>query len=181
MRSVHFPQCKVNSRASKESINVSTVSDEAIAAWRLPIMKCIENISDEDTDEALTASMIFSSLSPILSVSHENIEKHMDSLKGDILQACVAAYQLRLLMRKSKTLYWTQTIPPGSILSGENDDFAEVYGVENDSQQGNEVAFTLFGALCKHAAFRGEEPVVLEKAQVIVKAQRGGTNRYSMR
>lgn len=78
---------------------------------------------------------------------------------------CRIAYELRLLMRRSKDDYWCDLYSRGTRV--ELDD-VDIHAVEYGSEPSALVAYTLFGALVKHAKHRGEEPVVLEKARVVV-------------
>ncbi|KAK2609278.1 hypothetical protein QQS21_002213 [Conoideocrella luteorostrata] len=141
------------------------VGAEVIADWRLSTMKCVELSKAGRVDESKTVKLLLSWLKPLM--VRPSGRSDCETLERDVRELCERAYKVRLLMRNSKDRYFCRTFDRGQRLkSGAS--WAEVYGVEAGGNPTNEVAFTLFGALVKCAVFRGEDPVVLEKAQVVV-------------
>lgn len=76
-----------------------------------------------------------------------------------------------MLMRRSKEGYSCETPPVGTKLASVEDKVS-IVGVRGASviQMGDQIAFTVFGALLKQPEYRGERERVLEKAQVYAKA-----------
>ncbi len=131
---------------------------------------CVELAGIEERSSALVAGRIFAILAPLLSKRTQPPEEN--ALRANILELCKDAFQLRMLMRKSRNRYavWTMDHDRTVLLSA-CEDTVESVAVEggNNSEESDEVAYVLFGALIKQPQ-AGDQPVrVLEKAQVVLK------------
>lgn len=93
----------------------------------------------------------------------------MDKLRQGFLQLCRDAMKVRLLMRSSPEGYSCVALREGLPLS-RHEEIAEPYAVfrgkSNEARE--DIRFTLFGALVKHAKYKGEGEVVLQKAEVVM-------------
>ncbi|QPG97247.1 hypothetical protein C2857_006026 [Epichloe festucae Fl1] len=139
------------------------VSDEALTDWRLATMACTQQVQAPPGVETSLSNFICATLKPALKTGCA--DGQVQSLRKDVARMCRVAYELRLLMRRSKDDYWCDVYSRGTRV--ELDD-VDIHAVEHGSEPSALVAYTLFGALSKHAKHRGEEPVVLEKARVVV-------------
>ncbi|KAH7261555.1 hypothetical protein BKA59DRAFT_447810 [Fusarium tricinctum] len=87
------------------------------------------------------------------------------------------AFSLRMMMRKSKGGYRCE-IPSldDTALASQLRDLVDVHAVENrrPDNSSDEIAYCLFGALTKHQEHMGENIIVLEKAQIVVKRRHSG-------
>lgn len=141
---------------------------DAIADWRLATIKCVGRLARTETiDIRKPVTSICEKLSPLFQISAKT--QDINAFWQDVAGLCVAAYNLRLLMRKAKAAYYCHILPRGTQLEAK-EDLAEIYGVEGGETPSSEVAYTLTGALLKDTGKRDEEPIVLEKAQVVVKS-----------
>ncbi|KAM0265124.1 hypothetical protein ACHAQJ_000276 [Trichoderma viride] len=144
----------------------SGVPRDVVVHWRLSTFKCIENaqLGGKDFGRELQAEMYecFSHL-----IDEEAAEQDKTKLRDGFLELCKEAWNLRLLMRKSREPYECWSIKRDSIKSLEP--WCEVFDeISDDAGMGEDIAFTLFGALIKQSQIRGEEPMVLEKAHIVV-------------
>ncbi|EFY98457.1 chromosome segregation ATPase-like protein [Metarhizium robertsii] len=145
----------------------SQVPANAVVDWRHATMKAIEQtkISHDDCISEVE--------SMILSYFNCLIPRDMDSatlqkLHHDVHNMCEEAYELRFLMRKSKDDYTCQGYSDG-INVHDYESALEVHGVLNGGDESSRVAFTICGALIKSSGNGDMEPVVLERAHVVVK------------
>lgn len=115
--------------------------------------------------------VIFSNFEPLISLDIK--PEAVDALKSDIAQLCADAFDLRMMMRRSKEEYaiWTAT-PRGSQPARLSAfaEYADGFDVEDGKADSgsDDIAYTLFGGLTKHPEYRGEGFRVLEKAQVVL-------------
>jgi hypothetical protein len=117
------------------------------------------------------AELILATFEPL--ISPEITPEAYEALKNDVLQLCTDAYDLRMMMRRSKEEYaiWTPS-PRGTQPARASDftEFADSFEVEDGKAENgsDDIAYTLFGGLTKHPEYRGEGLCVLEKAQVVL-------------
>ncbi|KZZ99055.1 hypothetical protein AAL_02606 [Moelleriella libera RCEF 2490] len=144
------------------------LDEEVIADWRLSTIKCIELSGMGQPDEtAATGAM----LKKLTSFMPENPDvRAVHAIETDVQLLCEAAYDFRLMMRKSKDIYTCFFVPEGEPWHEQTQKAAEAFAEQPGGSSGQVVACTSWGGLIKHAKFRGEEPVVLQKAQVILAA-----------
>lgn len=90
-------------------------------------------------------------------------------MQRDFARLCSDACKLRLLMRESKVRYYCQVLPTG-VSFQQHEHLADDHGAEGDSVGADRVAFTVSGALMKHAKYRGEKLTVLKKSIVVLGA-----------
>jgi hypothetical protein len=124
-------------------------------------------------NSTIAANAVFDILTPLL--SKHTRPSGEDALRASILEPCKDAFRLRMLMRKSKNRYFVETIAGGTPFSS-CEAKADAVWVEggNNSEKSDEVACVVYGALVKLPPV-GDQPVkVLEKAQVVLKANRAG-------
>lgn len=140
---------------------------DAITDWRLATIKCVGLASLEPIDVQTPTTLICNRMSPLFQISAK--KQDINAFRQDVAGLCVAAYNLRLLMRTAKAAYYCHILPRGTQLEAK-EYLAEIYGVEGGDTPSSEVAYTLTGALLKDTGKRDEEPIVLEKAQVVVKS-----------
>lgn len=145
-----------------------SVDEEVIADWRLSTIKCIELSRLGQPDETATTKAMLEKVSSLMPESSDELAVH--AIANDVGLLCKAAYDFRLMMRKSKDIYTCFLIPEGAPWHEQDQNSAEVFGEQSGGSSGQVVACTLWGGLFKHAKFRGEEPVLLQKAQVILTA-----------
>lgn len=93
----------------------------------------------------------------------------MEKLHEDIYRMCQNAYQLRLLMRKSRDHYLYEGFVAGTIVH-RDESRLEVHGVEHGGIESNIIAYTISPALMKCSGARGENLIVLEPAHVVVRS-----------
>lgn len=103
--------------------------------------------------------------------------QRQQQLKDMITTLCSDAFSLRMMMRKSKGGYRCEI--PGlddTALVSQLRNLVDVHAVENGGPDdgSDEISYCLFGALTKHQEHIGENMIVLEKAQVVVKRRRSG-------
>ncbi len=151
-----------------------TVSESSIKNWTISTIECVELCKIQETTSANAAAAIFSILRRNL--SHHTGPAEEDALHANILQLCQDAFQLRMLMRKSKHRYTVETVQADkgvSLAAVESKvDSVSVEGGKS-SERSDEIAFAVFGALVKRpwAGDGTAEPAVkvLEKAQVVLR------------
>ncbi|UKZ82708.1 hypothetical protein TrVFT333_010503 [Trichoderma virens FT-333] len=140
------------------------VPGDVVVNWRLSTFKCIEKaqLSGKDFGRDLQTQMYegFAHL-----MAEDATETDKTKLKDGYLELVKEAWNLQLLMRKSRDHYqcWSINRPSLKSLEPWNEVFEEI----SDVGTGEDIAFTLFGALVKHSRILGEEPKVMEKAQII--------------
>ncbi|UKZ56974.1 hypothetical protein TrVGV298_010822 [Trichoderma virens] len=140
------------------------VPGDVVVNWRLSTFKCIEKaqLSGKDFGRDLQTQMYegFAHL-----MAEDAAETDKTKLKDGYLELVKEAWNLQLLMRKSRDHYqcWSVNRPSLKSLEPWNEVFEEI----SDVGTGEDIAFTLFGALVKHSRILGEEPKVMEKAQII--------------
>lgn len=130
-------------------------------------MKCIRlgHLGENNGDELAKAMYDYFSPLMVENAPSEELEK----LRKQYLFFCRKAFELRVLMRNSLEGYASVTLEDGIELpSNENMAVACAVFRGKDDEMGTTVEFTLFGALVKHAKYRGEGEVLLEKAQVVM-------------
>jgi len=146
------------------------VSDNLISDWRISTIKCAELSGTEELNSTSASNYIYAILAPLL--AKRTRPSGEDTLRAGILELCKDAFKLRMLMRKSKNRYLVKTIDPGkTVLLSACENTAYSVSVEggNNSEESNEMAYVLFGALVKQPQTADQPEKVLEKAQVVLK------------
>ncbi|KAL7936396.1 hypothetical protein V8C35DRAFT_295388 [Trichoderma chlorosporum] len=141
-------------------------SRDAVVDWRLSTFKCIKAAGLDGKEFGVqVAQYMYDVFSPLIAV--EATQEEQTKLRNMMLDLCLEASALRLLMRKSREPYECWSMARGQLK--ENEHLCEIFGeVAGDSTQTKSVMFfTLIGALVKYERFSNEGPKVLEKAQVI--------------
>lgn len=139
-----------------------------IAEWRSQTVECAALLNGSSTTPAHIAGYIWEFMEPWLSESADR-EIHQQAL----VQLCTAAYELALLLRKSKATYKVVKFEEGQLIheATERSMIAQAFeGPTLPEVQGSKIAFTLFGAMLKSADTELDEEYILEKAHVICKA-----------
>jgi hypothetical protein len=116
------------------------------------------------------ADQIFKFFTPLISTKATIEEK--DELKAMILKLCQEAFELRMMMRRSKEGYRCEApTPEKATRLVDWEDFAEPHYVENGKQNeaSDEIAYCLFGPLIKNPEYGIEGRKVLERAHVVMK------------
>ena len=87
---------------------------------------------------------------------------------SQVLKLCVDAYQLAVLMRKSRATYRCESCNEGTLIDEklEPEISAQAFeGVQAPTINGSKIALTIFGSLVKYSEL--DERHVLEKSHVI--------------
>ncbi len=143
------------------------VDDDLVADWRLATIECMSQLSTEAPKGMKVALDIYDFFAPILA----DIGKQgQNDLLARITKMCQEAYDLRMMMRGSKTKYECVSLltTPKPWFLDEQEPLVEpisVEGAKNKDASG-EIAYVLFGGLIKHTKTGNK---LLEKAQVIMK------------
>ena len=131
-------------------------------------MDCLSHIKAEAPKGRSLADLMYGFFEPIL--SEKAGEKGRGELKAQIYELCREAYDLRMMMRKSKARYTCEFPPTPSIQCFLEDyaQLAEPISVEGGRNKdgSDEIAYTVFGGLIKYTE-TGKR--TLERAQVIMK------------
>lgn len=130
-------------------------------------MECVSKIKANGPKGNKVAQKIFDFFAPILA---DQSQAGRDELLARIAEMSHDAFELRMMMRRSKTKYACE-FPPTAEAPCFQDKFealVEPISVEGgkNKEGSNEIAYALFGGLVKHAE-SGKK--VLEKSQVIMK------------
>ncbi|KID99883.1 hypothetical protein MAJ_04349, partial [Metarhizium majus ARSEF 297] len=154
-------------KALEKFMTRSKVPADAVVDWRHATMKAIEQTKiNHDGCISELESMILHHFGCLIPRDVNNVT--FQKLRDDIHNMCKEAYELRFLMRKSKDDYTCQGYSDG-INVHDYESALEVHGVLNGGDESSRVAFTICGALIKSSENGDMEPVVLERAHVVVK------------
>lgn len=158
-----------NLKQTRRRADLSIVGDDAIAEWRISTLKQIDDLKLPGDYSRQTAYHIFDLLAPVLHPKASKEEE--DEVYKVILEVCRQAFNLRMMMRKSKEGYRCESPHIEDRFLSRIEPFADSFGVEGgkSDDQSDEIAYCLFGALVKDARHLGGEKKVLDKAQVILK------------
>ncbi|KFY82656.1 hypothetical protein V498_08517 [Pseudogymnoascus sp. VKM F-4517 (FW-2822)] len=153
----------------EEILEDNKVGDDAIAEWRISTLGQIDDLKLPGDYSKQTADQIFNLLAPVLHPKASKKDK--DEVYSVITEVCRQAFNLRMMMRKSKEGYRCELPPKEAYFLSRIEPFADSFGVEGGKadDQSDEIAYCLFGALVKDARHLGGEKKVLDKAQVILK------------
>ncbi|OBT46344.1 hypothetical protein VE00_02779 [Pseudogymnoascus sp. WSF 3629] len=160
-----------NLQRFEEILEENNVGDDAIAEWRISTLGQIDLLKLPGDYSKQTAYQIFDLLAPVLHPKAS--EKEKDEVYNVIVEVCRQAFNLRIMMRKSKEGYRCELPPKEARFLSKIEPFADSFGVEGGKadDQSDEIAYCLFGALVKGARHMGGEKKVLDKAQVILKCK----------
>lgn len=141
--------------------------------WRLATLECAEALDIQGHRSEYVADELFMFLLPIL--DKKNPVQAEKTLRAQAFELCKDALKLTIMMRKSRQEYRCEAITDvgqGPIATLES--WCEPQAVDGGgvSERGDNIAYVLFGALCKHPAYRGESERVLVKAEVVLEKKR---------
>lgn len=130
-------------------------------------MECVGKIKTDGPKGRKVAQKIYDFFAPILA---DLSQQARDDLLARITEMCHDAYDLRMMMRRSKTKYACEFPPTADspCFQDKYEALVEPISVEGgkNKEGSDEIAYPLFGGLVKHAE-TGKK--VLEKSQVIMK------------
>ncbi|OTA03278.1 hypothetical protein A9Z42_0037140 [Trichoderma parareesei] len=143
------------------------VPQDAVVDWRLSTFKCIERarLGGKVFGGELRTD-IYRRFSHFIATDASQQERM--KLADGYQELCKEAWDLQLLMRRSREPYQCRSIrrPSAEGLKSWEEVFEEI----SAEGTGDGMTFTLFGALIKESRIPGEEPKILERAQVIATA-----------
>lgn len=141
-----------------------------VAEWRKRTIECASWLRIESARPRVAADYIAQFMEPLSSKSAPSTTQPLDRL---MLQLCEKAYQLTLLLRRSKSRYTYENIKRGTVIDVYNvlDISPQAFdGPELEEPIGASVAFTIFGALVKYPDLTPDERHVLDKSHVVLAA-----------
>jgi hypothetical protein len=152
----------------------SNVNETLINNWRIASIECCAELGNSQAPRGrkLSRSM-FEAFQPIISAKAD--KKQLEDLQDQLTALCNEAWDLRLIMRKSREGHRCVRPPTRDkrCFLEDFENLVEPISVEggNTKEKSDEIAYSLFGALVKDPAGAGhaEGEVVLEKAQVVLK------------
>ncbi|KAJ3498449.1 hypothetical protein NLG97_g1112 [Lecanicillium saksenae] len=152
----------------EEALQDRRVPENDVTDWRVATFKCIQSAQLGNDEGANVAEDMYYFFERCMIEDAEDTE--IGKLRQGFVQLCRDAMKMRLLMRSSPEGYSCVILCDGLPLS-RHEDIAEPYAVlrGKSNEASDAIKFTLFGALVKHAKYKGEGEVVLEKAEVETK------------
>lgn len=144
-----------------------------VAEWRKRTIACASWLKIESTRPRAAATYISEFMEPLLPTPSKSGVQATPPLDRLMLQLCEKAYQLTLILRRSKSKYTYETIKRGAVVDEYNisDISPQAFDVPGlDEPLGASVAFTIFGALVKYPDMTPNERHVLERSHVVLTA-----------
>ncbi|KAI3395587.1 hypothetical protein diail_1099, partial [Diaporthe ilicicola] len=147
----------------------TSVPTSLLVNWRIATLECVEALHVEERRSEYVAEELFIHLEPIL--DKQALLQAEKSVRAQALKLCKDAFKLVIMMRKSREEYRCEAIKDlGQRPVAAYESWCEPQAVDGglNSERGENIAYVLFGALCKDPAYRGESEKVLVKADVVV-------------
>ena len=141
--------------------------------WRVATLECIEALNVQERLSEHVADKLFVFLTPIL--DKKDLAQAEITLRAQVLELCKDAVKLTVMMRKSRDEYRCEAFTDaGQLLRAAFESWCEPQAVDGgrNTDGGDNMAYVLFGALCKNPAYRGENERVLVKAEVVMERKR---------
>jgi hypothetical protein len=158
----------------KRTTNRSHLVDETLVTdWRIATIDCLSELIGSSPRRKLVASAIFETFIPV--ISPKTGPREHRELEQQFQRVCDEAWDVAMIMRRSRERHRC-IVPPTSTTNCSitaYETLAEPIIVEggNNKDASDEIAYSLFGALVKTPQHHGgSKMVVLEKAQVVLKA-----------
>ena len=150
------------------------VNEDLVADWRITTIECMSHVSAGAHMSRIMAQKMYDFFAPILADVGQQGQREQGQreLLAKMTDMCHEAYELRMMMRRSRVRYACE-FPPKTAkpcFQDEYEGLVESISVEGgkNKEDSGEIAYSLFGGLFKDTE-TGRK--VLERAQVIMKRQ----------